>query len=42
MTWSINRDTNHRQNYEPGVCNMAQTGLPDGTYSTAISHVLEG
>ena len=41
MIWSINRDTDHRQNYDAGICNLAQTGLPDGTYHTAISHVLK-
>ena len=41
MIWSINRDTDHRQSYDAGVCNFAQTGLPDGTYHTAISHVID-
>ena len=40
MTWSINRDTNHRMDYSAGECNIFQTGSPDGTFISAIRQVL--
>ena len=39
MTWSLNRDTNHR-NEPQGVCNEFQTGYTDGTYLQAIHDTL--
>jgi hypothetical protein len=39
MTWSINRDTNHRTENE-GECNELQTGLSDGTFINEINKVL--
>ena len=40
MTWSINRDTNHRKDYNNEECNADQTGLPDGTFNSAIYRIL--
>lgn len=39
MTWSINRDTNHRTE-NAGECNELQTGLSDGTFVNEIYKVL--
>ena len=40
MTWSINRDTDHR--VEPkGTCNNLQTGYEDGSYLQLIKETLQ-
>jgi len=40
MTWSINRDTDHRMGNSAGTDNLYQTGLPDATFINAISDQL--
>jgi hypothetical protein len=40
VTWSINRDTDHRSRSLNGDCTQMQTGLPDGTYNRAIGSAL--
>jgi len=40
MTWSINSDTNHRGEGEPGNCTEFQTGRPDGSYVEILSLLL--
>lgn len=41
MVWSVNKDTNHRfEHLYDGDCGRYQTGLPDGTYHTAIGQVM--
>jgi len=40
MTWSINSDTNQRDNYANYECNRYQTGRYDATYVNQISELL--
>lgn len=39
MTWSINRDTDHRIS-PVGTCNNMQTGYKDGTYLKILKEAL--
>jgi len=40
VTWSINRDTDHRTDAGPG-CTAYQTGQPDGTFINEIGKALK-
>ena len=41
MTWSMNRDTDHRIPSDIGNCNELQTGQPDGTFLETITAHLQ-
>lgn len=40
MIWDANRDTNHRTGQPVNASNVYQTGMPDGSYITAISQAI--
>ena len=41
MTWSWNRDTDHRLGTSDNPCNDLQTGEPDGSFFRAIYNELQ-
>ena len=41
MTWSLNRDTDHRTPSANEACNSLQTGEPDGIFIKTIYDVLQ-